>query len=153
MDDLASLSATLTAAVRTVTGVTAVYASAPAVVSAASVAASVAATVAATAAASVVGAVAGSVGGRVAGSVSRSAAVLDASAIDVSAITAEAVSARDSVRVSDGPGGLVVSVTIGVDEADSATEACRRVYDVIADLLAAAGEPVESIAVTVGRIG
>ncbi|QWT24594.1 hypothetical protein KPL76_04190 [Subtercola sp. PAMC28395] len=49
---------------------------------------------------------------------------------------------------------LVITVTIGVEEAASATEVCRDVYDSICSYFTLKGEAAPaSIAVTVGRIG
>ncbi|GAA0990349.1 hypothetical protein [Subtercola frigoramans] len=54
----------------------------------------------------------------------------------------------------DNTADLVIKVTIGVEEAASATEVCRDVYDSICSFFTLKGETAPAtIAVTVGRIG
>ena len=57
------------------------------------------------------------------------------------------------ILVKDPSAGITVSVSIGVADAASAAEVCRRVHDAIAEHLAARGEAASEIAVQVSSIG
>jgi len=58
------------------------------------------------------------------------------------------------VTFTESDDGLTASVSIGISDAEAATEVCRRVYDTIEEYFVVSGEPaVTSIEVTVARIG
>lgn len=71
----------------------------------------------------------------------------------VGAITRKPV-APQLVSLTESSAGLTASVSIGIADADAATDVCRRVYDSIAEFFTAAGDPaVTAIEVKVARIG
>lgn len=58
------------------------------------------------------------------------------------------------VSVTESGAGVTASVSIGISDADAATDVSRRVYDSIEEFLVSDGDPaVAAIEVTVARIG
>lgn len=61
---------------------------------------------------------------------------------------------NEFVGLSESDDGITASVSIGISDAEAATEICRKVYDTIERYLAEPDEPtVTKIEVTVARIG